>query len=411
MKIALLPLAVLVLWTGLKPNFVLEKLVGPALAYFGFNPSSHSYQALFNLGAAPGALRSSLPILYHPKTLSILGSPQVMHNLLLAGIEILGGALLFVIGYRLGLFRVKAPEWMGTKYWYLRFADGFLDLIQSIYVVKNKFSSVSLKFLGSSAIGQEREWVLKQLEVEEALEDAKTSAIREAIKQANIEMTRNGIPSEVKSKKAAEIRKQVGRESAHILQLKKEIMKEAILALEKAKISLTRRPQKLSEIMGPIAGLMQSTGNKGLDDLKQAIKRYNDKLTVDPELETGGILLDIISDEKVEKHMIASVETRQKRDELMEKYQKIETEELRPGKPVYEGFAQWLVNMIRILAEIFAGERAPWRLEKPLTQRQIDLTRNTIRTYTRDININVMILLGLFITIATVLLAKVFLSI
>lgn len=411
MKIALLPLAVLVLWTGLKPNFVLEKLVGPALAYFGFNPSSHSYQALFNLGAAPGALRSSLPILYDPKTLSILGSPQVMHNLFLVGIEILGGALLFVIGYRLGLFRVKAPEWMGTKYWYLRFADGFLDLIQLIYVVKKKFSSVSLRFLGSSAMGQEREWVLKQLEVEEALEDDKTSAIREAIKQANIEMTRKGIPSEVKSKKAAEIRKQVGRESAHILQLKKEIMKEAILALEKAKISLTRRSQKLSEIMGPVAGLMQSTGNQGLEDLRQTIKRYNDKLTINPELETGSILLGIISDEKVEKRMNASVETRQKRDELIEKYQRIDTEESRPGKPIHKRFSQWLVSMIRILAEIFAGERVPWRLEELLAQRQIDHTRNTIRTYTRDININVIILLGLFIIIATILLAKVFLSI
>ncbi|HCJ67157.1 MAG TPA: proton-conducting membrane transporter, partial [Elusimicrobia bacterium] len=43
MQIPILILIAIIVFIGLFPNWLLEKIIGPALAYFNFNPSSHSY--------------------------------------------------------------------------------------------------------------------------------------------------------------------------------------------------------------------------------------------------------------------------------------------------------------------------------------------------------------------------------
>ncbi len=93
MKIALGTLSLAILFVGLRPNWMIEKFIGPALAYFGYEPATHAYHILFNAHGVSGTLRSTIPLLYDPKTLSLLGSPDALHNLVGCGVAILGGGI------------------------------------------------------------------------------------------------------------------------------------------------------------------------------------------------------------------------------------------------------------------------------------------------------------------------------
>ncbi|MDI6821340.1 MAG: complex I subunit 5 family protein, partial [Actinomycetota bacterium] len=124
MRIAMLAISATILFIGLKPNWLLEKFIGPALANFGFDPASHPYHILYNIHAT--GLRSTIPLLYDPKTHAFLTSPEVVHNLLGLSICVLGGGMYFILGYRFAWFHVDPPEWVSVKYWYLKLSQAFV---------------------------------------------------------------------------------------------------------------------------------------------------------------------------------------------------------------------------------------------------------------------------------------------
>ncbi len=333
-----------------------------------------------------------------------------MHNILIAGVEVLGGGLLFVIGYRFGLFDFKAPEWVGTKFWYLKIAEGFLQLLQVIAIAKKKLSETLLTYIGSSAAVQQREWSLKQVQIEEALEDEKISTVRKAIQKSNISMIRKGIPSDRRHKKVNEMRESIGRDALRAMLLKKRILRGAIWALERAAIPIGERPQKLSEIMGPISEVAQTTGLEGLDDLRTAIENFNENVERNPQLKKGSIIINLIGG-RLEKRMNSRVETRQKWKELVEYYERIEADEIEAKKTFYEKFNKWIRDMLRILAEILAAGRLPWRSEEQLMKNQIAETRNSIEAYTRDVTISIIVCMCFFIFITVVLFVELLLRI
>ncbi len=408
MKIALFPLAVLILWFGLKPNLLLERFIGPALALFGFDPATHSYQALYNAGAISGALRSTIPILYDPKTLSIVGNPEVIHNLQIAGIEIIGGAALLVVGYRFGLFGLEAPEWMATKYWYLKGADGFLGLIGMTSVIRKRVSDFSITSVASQTISQQKEWFSKQLQIEENLEKERTEVVKSALRALNLHMRRTGIAPELRRARIEEVRAIVGKEQADLMQLKKSIMKETILALQLSETPFDERSQELIEVMGPIVDVAQLS-KKGLQMLYGAIKRYNEKV-VGNESKKSGLIPAIIRDEKLGREMTSSAGIKEKWDLLMERYRVAEANRLRQKERLVERITRWAGNMLRILTEIFAPEKLPWIAEERLSLSQLDQTKTSIRNYTRDINLNVLIILGLFIAMVLILFLGIYLN-
>lgn len=129
MKIALGALSVAILFIGLRPNWMIEKFIGPSLAYFGYEPASHPYHILFNLHAPAGILKSTIPILYDPRTLSAFGTTEALQNLVACGLVALGGGMVFVLGYRFGWFHVRPPEWVSVKYWYTKLAEAFVVAI------------------------------------------------------------------------------------------------------------------------------------------------------------------------------------------------------------------------------------------------------------------------------------------
>jgi len=129
MKLALIPLAFVIVALGLRPNFLLESLIGPALAYFGYDPISHPYHILYNAHASGNVIRSTIPLLYDPKTFAFLSSPAVIENISGVATAVFGGSLIFIAGYRFNLFNIEVPDWTSVKFWAVNFAKGFVVTI------------------------------------------------------------------------------------------------------------------------------------------------------------------------------------------------------------------------------------------------------------------------------------------
>ncbi|MBI5788592.1 MAG: hypothetical protein HZA78_07045 [Candidatus Schekmanbacteria bacterium] len=158
MKIALGLVSVAILFIGLNPNWMLENLIGPALAYFHFNPASHPYHILYNVHA-PLGMRSIIPILYNPISGLFFSDTEVVHNLLGAGDAVIFGGTIFIFGLRLGWFHSMVPAWLTVGYYYniayqtlkrschtvfAKLDAAYNDLVESIILGRN-ISTVLLK--------------------------------------------------------------------------------------------------------------------------------------------------------------------------------------------------------------------------------------------------------------------------
>ena len=116
MKVSLIIVSVAILFIGLNPNWMLEHLIGPALAYFNMNPASHPYHIIYNTHAAAGAVKSTIPLLYNPVNMKFF-DPLVIHNILGGGDAVILGGTTFVLGMRFGWFHSEVPEWLTVKYY------------------------------------------------------------------------------------------------------------------------------------------------------------------------------------------------------------------------------------------------------------------------------------------------------
>jgi formate hydrogenlyase subunit 3/multisubunit Na+/H+ antiporter MnhD subunit len=124
MKISLGLVSAAILLIGLFPNWLLEQVIGPALAYFHFNPSSHPYHMLYNTHAAQG-LRTTIPILYDPRSFAFFSDSKVVHNLLGTGDAVIFGGTIFILGLRMGWFHTKVPVFLTVEYYYQSIYQAF----------------------------------------------------------------------------------------------------------------------------------------------------------------------------------------------------------------------------------------------------------------------------------------------
>jgi len=124
MQVPILILSSGIVFIGLFPNLLLEKIIGPALAYFNFNPGSHSYHILYNIHAKEG-IRSTLEILYNPVTKAFVSQAQVIHNLLSGSNAILLGGIMYILGFRFGWFHLEVPRKWQVEYYYSKLLVGF----------------------------------------------------------------------------------------------------------------------------------------------------------------------------------------------------------------------------------------------------------------------------------------------
>ncbi|MDI6799715.1 MAG: proton-conducting transporter membrane subunit [Actinomycetota bacterium] len=141
MTIALVTLASVIIFIGMKPNWMIESFIGPALAYFGYNPASHPYHILFNTHAAAGEIKSIIPLWFDPVTKAVFSNADALHNILGSAMAVMGGGMYFVLGYRIGLFHIHPPEWISVRYWYLKISAAFLFFNKFVAESKNSVKS------------------------------------------------------------------------------------------------------------------------------------------------------------------------------------------------------------------------------------------------------------------------------
>lgn len=109
MKISLGLLAAVIVLIGLFPNFLLESTIGPALASFGFDSSSHAYQLLYDVRTKI----SGLAILY-PRA----GAwSDVFHNLIGTVQAVILGCFVMYVGLKYDLFHLKIPRYLTFEHY------------------------------------------------------------------------------------------------------------------------------------------------------------------------------------------------------------------------------------------------------------------------------------------------------
>ncbi len=118
MRVAIILGSVAILFIGLRPNWMLENLIGPALANFNFDPGSHAYHLIYNTHI--DGIRSTIPLLYTIGTSVPDALATVIHNLLGGGTAIMMGGMYFVLGMRFGWFHIEVPECCTLGYYYVR---------------------------------------------------------------------------------------------------------------------------------------------------------------------------------------------------------------------------------------------------------------------------------------------------
>ncbi|MEW6088436.1 MAG: proton-conducting transporter membrane subunit [bacterium] len=123
MKISLVGFSAAIILIGLFPNWLLEHIIGPGLGSFGYDPSSHAYEHIYNIHRSD--VHSILPILYDPLTKAFFTSPDVLHNLLPGATAIFLGGMYFILGLRFGWFHVHVTDKLTVEYYYGKIFDGF----------------------------------------------------------------------------------------------------------------------------------------------------------------------------------------------------------------------------------------------------------------------------------------------
>jgi len=112
MKIAMGAFSAAILFLGFFPNWLLRTVIGPGLAPFGFDPGSHGYHLLYDIGTKT----SGLAILY-PGSESFA---DVVHNLLATGQAVLLGGVILYVGLKFGWFHVKVPKFLTFEFYFTK---------------------------------------------------------------------------------------------------------------------------------------------------------------------------------------------------------------------------------------------------------------------------------------------------
>lgn len=107
MKIGMISLAAVILFIGFFPNFLLQTVIGPGLAFLGFNPAPVSGMAILYPGAGSFS--------------------DVLHNLF-AEIQVvlLGGALLWA-GLKYGWFHIHVPKFATFEFYFSKMINLFVE--------------------------------------------------------------------------------------------------------------------------------------------------------------------------------------------------------------------------------------------------------------------------------------------
>lgn len=431
MKIALGTLSAVILFIGARPNWLLERFIGPALADFGFNPSSHAYHILYNAHLESG-IRSTIPLLYDPKTLAIF-RPEVIQNLLACGMVIMGGGMVFIMGYRLGWFYIKSPEWFSVKYWYLLLGRGFVSGISGLSVSISSSIDEFYYFLGREFIdvpfnvgrlrrkiknnigpvvfgfSEEVQVSLWQDELISILEKERRDTVRRFMRHYHLELLKKGksISAKERWSKMQKEKNEAYEMADQIIEAEEKIIKETEEAMIRAAVTRSRRRERLLDLTKLLSEI-----RKG-GETKDALSRMELVGQVIPEISTKKRRLmgrDVVA--AFVQGVREKVQTRSEEKELWERILDKTLEELIQMETSYrtieagitERTAGWFQKTMRIASEVITEERVPWEVERYVSQKEVTEARASIRRYTRDMSINVLVIILMIIFVMVLML-------
>lgn len=430
MKIALGTLSAAILFIGFRPNWLLEKFIGPALASFGFESSTHAYHIIYNAHAAEGALKSTIPILYNPKTLAVVSDTLAMHNILAYGLAVLGGGTYFVLGYRFGWFHYEPPEWFAVSFYYDKLQIAFVKTTQAVAGVYNfstrvvayvfgilakgyNYAKLFLKrpyqqFLSALSalregythakvlikrryhglifalfVGYPRERERKIMEaIEDELEVEKRLMARQAVEDALHKMRGEKLPPHIRQQRLNEVRRAAQEMAESVSAEKLKAIRKAIheVPAEWVVGAIAPAGEKTEVIRKSVADLASRLAEEGKDSAA-ILAELSDKVSEILARER----FDLALDKSVQEYKLA-----------LEKYKKAEVNVVVKTRGWFQGIAQ-------ILIEILTEERVPWMVETRYSREQIVDMRRAIREYTRDMSLNVLVIIGIVVIFALLL--------
>ncbi|MFH0924126.1 MAG: complex I subunit 5 family protein [bacterium] len=123
MKVSLCLFSSLIIFLGLRPNWLIEHFIGPVLGCFHFSPGSHAYHTLFNIHNYP---RSTIPILFNPINNKIFTDNSILNNLLGISDAVMLGGMFFILGLRFNWFHIKVPKKLQIEQYYRKLYNGFI---------------------------------------------------------------------------------------------------------------------------------------------------------------------------------------------------------------------------------------------------------------------------------------------
>ena len=425
MKIALGALSAAILFIGLKPNWLLEKFIGPALADFGFNPSSHAYHLLYN-PHIEGGIKSTIPLLYDPKTFSLL-TPEVVHNLLACGLVIMGGGMTFILGYRFGWFHVEPPEWISVKYWYILLAKGFTVAIsrpseavsrgvdQFYYFIAREFVAIPFKLAYLQrkiknnliplifGLSEEAQISLWKEELTNFLEKERRDSLRRLMRHYHLELIKEEVPSQKRWQMLQVEREEAQNKANQIVELEKKIIHSVEETMVRAGMARSKRREHLFDLFRFLSEIRKN------GDARYALKRMQVASQALSEIsaEKGRLLgkdVVIVFIQKVMENLKEFSEDKDFWEELLDRVIKeIYRTEIAQEK-IEKGFLEktsgWLRKMARIAAEVLTEERVPWEVERYVSQKEVTEARAAIRRYTRDMSLNLLVVILLIVLCA-----------
>ncbi len=476
MRIVLVTLSAAILFIGLRPNWMLEKFIGPALAGFGYDASSHAYHILYNIHL-PEGIRSTIPLLYDPRNLSIFGNPEVLHNLLGGGMAVLGGGMFFVLGYRLGWFHVKVPEWTSVKYWYLKLATGFLALPGKLGILIKQSRRRVATYLLKGEEGRRKEIVLKladalneqkeRLEKLRAIRDAVSKldrgikrldrtdlyhlrkvfrmieeplVIYENLSKTNLDTLRDAVatmeasPEQLSKEDVYWLRRllflseralvkehKVGEEKLIRMQragFKLQAASERIAKeeLEKLRQEATSRSISLEELLAEEEKLrkislsalikLRETGPKVEEISASSIFPF-DKLREGEEQIRDVSMVGLSRLAKL-SHSVENIIQEERMEPVLQKaffeYRRMQLSYRVITGGVFREMFGWVRRMIVAMMMVLSEEKFGSIEQAIFTSMDIEDTRDAIRSYTRDIGFNVLVLVGMLILLCGLLL-------
>ncbi len=381
MIVSMTLLASIIVLFGIFPHLLINGFLIPALKTWGF-----SEEALHHL--------SELRIMTAENLMGLLPS-------------MVAGVLIFSVGVRYGLFHVHFPKWFGVDYWYVKLAEGLVSGVISVATLSNNtsrsLSGLMARLYEKYALGSAH-WIRRYKQfttaffvgasrardqeirdfIERKLEEERAMIVRGAIKEERARLARSSLSVREKQKRYNVVRNAASKVANELRKLRWKNIEEVMYKIPAEMITAAfPEEQKVNEVKADIVKIAIEVAEDGQEITPMVLNQFSARIAEALSAERfDAILYESLFIDKVKK---TAIKLERSTVERME-------EAYRPTINIVAKGYTWLVAIMRIIAEVISEEKIPWRIETRYSYEEVVRTRNAIRRYTRDMSMNVLII-------------------